>query len=262
MHRIAWLVFTLIPLRLFAADLNEELLTAARKGDVAAVTQLLEKGAAIETKTAYGQTPLYLAAMSGHDDLVRFLLEKGASPDVTDTFYKAPMLIFAITRSHFTTAKLLIEKGTGDPDQLLTQLVQAGNVELLQALLDKSKPGQAALDSAYESAQQRNQIWVAAVLKKAGAREPAPPPKLDAKLLDSYAGNYKSEGIPIGIKAFVRDGVLIMQPEGQKEFPLTPKSETVFQFTPAQITVEFSSAASFTLKQGTMSYLFKKAVTQ
>jgi len=262
MHRIAWLVLALIPVDLLAADLNEELLTAARKGDVAAVTQLLEKGAAIETKTAYGQTPLYLAAMNGHDDLVRFLLEKGASPDVTDTFYRAPMLTFAITRGHFATAKLLIEKGTGNPDQLLPQVVQVGNVELLRALLDKSRPSQAALDSAYEGAQQRNQVGVAAFLKKAGAREPAPPPKIDPKLLESYAGNYKSEGAPVGIKAFVRDGVLMMQAEGQGEFALTPKSDTVFQFAPAQITVEFSSPSSFTLRQGAMSYLFKKAVTQ
>jgi len=262
MHLIAWLVLAVVPVSFSAADLNEELLTAARKGDVAAVTQLLEKGAAIETKTAYGQTPLYLAAMNGHEDLVRFLLEKGANPDVTDTFYKAPVLIFAISRGHFATARLLIDKGTGDPDQLLPQLAQAGNVELIQTLIDKRKPSQAALDSAYEGARQRNQIWVAALLEKAGAREPAPAPKLDITLLESYAGNYKSDGIPLSIRAFVRDGILLMQAEGQGEFALTPKSEKIFQFTPAQITVEFSSASSFTLKQGAMSYVFKKAVTQ
>ena len=71
MHRFAGLVLV-FTLAAFAADVNEELLGAARKGDLAAVKALCEKGAAIEAKTPYGQTPLYLAAMNGHDEVVGF----------------------------------------------------------------------------------------------------------------------------------------------------------------------------------------------
>jgi hypothetical protein len=53
-----------------------------------------------------------------------------------------------------------------------------------------------------------------------------------------------------------------MQATGQSEFALKPKSATVFEFSAAQIVVEFDSASSFTLKQGGQSYVFKKAVTQ
>ncbi len=66
---------------LCAAELNQDLLDAARQGDLAAVKSLLERGAALETKTPYGQTPLYLAAMNGHADVATFLLDKGASTE-------------------------------------------------------------------------------------------------------------------------------------------------------------------------------------
>ena len=50
MHRTAWLVFA-AALALHAWDANDELLTAARSGNLAAVRAQLEKGAVLETKT-------------------------------------------------------------------------------------------------------------------------------------------------------------------------------------------------------------------
>src|SRR5215813_14206748 len=85
------LLFATAPV-LFAADANDDLLSAARAGDLAAVKASLDKGATLEAKTPYGQTPLYLAAMQGHEEVVRFLLDKGATTEVKDTFYKASML--------------------------------------------------------------------------------------------------------------------------------------------------------------------------
>src|SRR5262249_24478167 len=142
---------------LFAASLDEDLLDAARKGDLASVKALVEKGAAIETKTPYGQTALYLAAMNGHADVVQFLLDKGASTNIRDTFYKAPMLGFVPMRKHYDVAKMLISKGTGSVDENLDTVSGAGNAELVQAVLDKGKPSQAALDKAYEAALARKQ---------------------------------------------------------------------------------------------------------
>src|SRR5882762_5705519 len=83
------------------ADANADLLSAARNGDLAAVKTAMEGGATVETKTPYGQTPLYLAAMNGHEEVVRLLLDKGASADVQDTFYKASMLGFVLDRKHW-----------------------------------------------------------------------------------------------------------------------------------------------------------------
>jgi hypothetical protein len=239
------------------------LLTASRKGDLAAVKQLVEKGAAIETKTAYGQTPLYLAAMNNHEDVVRFLLEKGASPDITDTFYKMSLFTFLASRQHVGIIKLLLQKGANAPEAMLTELLASGDPGLVQAILEYKKPGQAAIDSAYEQALQAKQTEAAALLKKAGANEPAPAVKIDPAVLESYAGTYKSSSVPLDIKAFVKDGTLFMQATGQGEFPLKPKSQTLFEFSTAKIVVEFDSPSSFTLKQGgIVNYQFKKVVTQ
>ena len=132
-----------------AADTNADLLSAARAGDLAAVKTAIESGAVLETKTPYGQTPLYLAAMNGHEEVVRFLLDKGAHTDVSDTFYKAPMLGFVIQRKHWGVAKMLVAK-PANPDQTLGEVASAGRADLVETVLTTSKPSQSALDKAYE----------------------------------------------------------------------------------------------------------------
>jgi Ankyrin repeats (3 copies) len=261
MHRIAWLVFALA-LALFAADVNEDLLAAARKGDLPSVKALLEKGAALETKTPYGQTPLYLAAMNGNEGVVQFLLEKGASTQVKDTFYRASMLDFVLQRKHYAVAKMLIAKGSGSADEILPDVAETGNADLVRAVLDKGKPSQSSLDKAYEAALDQKQTEIAELLKKAGAKDPVAALAVDPKVLESYAGTYKTDQFPLDIKVFVREGKLYVQATGQPEFAPKAKSATAFEFAPAHLEIEFDSAASFTLKQGGMNIKFKKAVTQ
>jgi len=261
MHRLTCLLFAMAAI-LTAWDVNDDLLNAARKGDLDTVKALIDKGAPVEAKTPYGQTPLYLAAMSGHEDVVRFLLDKGAKTDVTDTFYKASMLDFVLERKHYAVAKLIIAKGNGDADKQLKEVADAGQPDLVQAVLDKGKPAQPALDSAYEAALSDNKKDVADLLKKAGAHEPAPPVVVDAKVLESYVGTFKTEQIPLDIKVFVKDGKLYLQATGQDAFAPKPKSPTVFAMAAYNIEVEFDSPNSFTLKQGGGNFKFKKAVAQ
>jgi ankyrin repeat protein len=261
MHRLACLLLV-IATALFAWDANEDLLNAARKGDLDTVKALIEKGAPIEAKTSYGQTPLYLAAMSGHEAVVQFLLDKGAQTDVTDTFYKASMLDFVLQRKHYAVAKLIIVKGAGNADKQLKDVADDGQADLVQAVLEKGKPSQPALDSAYEAALADNKKDVAELLKKAGAHEPAPPVVVDAKVLESYAGTFKTDAIPLDIKVFVKEGKLYLQATGQSEFAPKPKSPTVFAMAAYNLEVEFDSPNTFTLKQGGQTFKFKKAVTQ
>lgn len=258
MYRLACLL--LAGAALLAADVNDDLLNAARKGDLDTVKTLIDKGAPLEAKTPYGQTPLYLAAMGGHDTVVQFLLDKGAKTDITDTFYKASMLDFVMERKHYAIAKMIISKGTGNADEQLKTVAE--NADLVQTVLEKGKPSQAALDSTYESALAEKKADVAELLKKAGAHEPAPPLAVDAKVLESYAGNFKTDAIPLDIKVSVKEGKLYLQATGQPEFAPKPKSPTVFEMAAFNLTVEFDSANSFTLKQGGQSFKFKKAVTQ
>jgi ankyrin repeat protein len=259
-RRIALLVLAAAP-ALLAADENEDLLTAARSGDLRGVVAAINRGAGIETKTPYGQTPLYLAAMNGHEEVVKFLLDKGASVDVQDTFYKSPMLAFVIQRKHYGIARILIPKSTANPDLKLSAVVSSGRPDLVQAALETSKPGQSALNRNYELALDRKQTDIAGLLKKAGAQEPTPPVIVDPKVLESYAGTYQSNQFSIEIKVYVKDGKLTMQQSGQ-EFVPKARSATQFEFAPAQLQIEFDSSDSFSSTQGASTLKFKKVVPQ
>jgi uncharacterized protein YciI len=92
------------------------------------------------------------------------------------------------------------------------------------------------------------------------AVETAPAVTVDAKTLQSYSGNYKSEQIPLEIAASVHDGKLFLQATGQPEIGLKATSATHFEFAEAGIVIEFDSPSSFTLKQGGGNFKFKKVV--
>jgi len=261
MHRRACVLFAAAA-ALLAGDVNDDLLNPAGKGDLDTVKALIEKGAPVEAKTPYGQTPLYLAAMSGHEAVVQFLLDKGAKTDIRDTFYKFPLLDFVLDRKYYAVAKMIIVKGSGNADEQLKEVADAGQADLVQAVLEKGKPGQPALDSVYEGALAENKKDVAGLLKKAGAHEPPPPIVVDAKVLESYVGTYRSEQLPLDIKVFVKEGKLNLQATGQDAFVPKPKSPTVFVFPAYNLEIEFDSPNSFTSKRGESIVKFKKAVSQ
>jgi hypothetical protein len=171
------------------------------------------------------------------------------------------MLDFVVDRKHYGVAKLIIAKGTGGNVDAQLKAV-ADHPDLVQAVLDKGKPSQSVLDSVYEGALTGNKKEVAELLKKAGANEPAPPMVIDTKVLETYAGTFKTDTFPLDIKVFVKEGKLFMQATGQDPFAPKPQSPTVFAYAPADLSVEFDSPSSFTLKQGSMTIKFKKAVTQ
>lgn len=170
-----------------------------------------------------------------------------------DPFVKANLF-----RGDVVPFRSVLERGA--PDPLLASAAETGKADLVQALLGLTKPSQKAIDDAYEQALEKKRAEVAAVLKKAGAQEPAPVFKTDPKVLETYAGNYKSDNVPLTIKVFVKDGNLFVQAAGQSEFPLKARSATQFEFKTAGVQVEFASDGRFTLKQGPGSYLFKKVV--
>ncbi len=169
----------------------------------------------------------------------------------SDPFVKANLF-----RGEVVPFRTALDRGA--PDPWLASVADTGRADLVQAVFDVAKPSQRAIDDAYERALEEKRAEVAAVLKKAGAQEPAPAFKTDPKVLESYAGNYGSDNFPLTIKVFVKDGNLFMQATGQSEFPLKARSATQFEFRAAGVQVEFASDGSFTLKQGPGSYVFKK----
>ncbi|MGW7639398.1 ankyrin repeat domain-containing protein [Streptomyces decoyicus] len=65
-----------------AKALTGALISAIHADRVRRVGALLKLGASPSAPNAEGETPLYLAAVSGQTDMVRLLLEAGATPDV------------------------------------------------------------------------------------------------------------------------------------------------------------------------------------
>jgi uncharacterized protein YciI len=170
-----------------------------------------------------------------------------------------PFLKGNLFRGEVVPFRSVLERGA--PDPLLASAAETGKADLVEALLGVVKPSQQAIDTAYERALEKKRDDVAAVLKKGGAQEPAPAFTPDPAVLERYAGNYKSDDVPLTIRVFVKDGGLVIQATGQGELPLKAKSATQFEFKPAGVEIVFASDGTFTLKQGPGNFLFKKVVT-
>ena len=101
---------------------------------------------------------------------------------------------------------------------------------------------------------------VVAVLRKAGA----PEPKLvavSAETLASYAGEYTSSALPIGLRVTAEGGQLKGQGEGQSQFTFTTDSPTEFSFAQAGIRVVFDGKGGFLLHQGGQQFPFVRKGT-
>jgi Ankyrin repeats (3 copies) len=85
-NRVLVMATALLQLALptLAADIQPDLLEAAKKGKTAEVETLLAKGADLEMHDKNGRTPLMLAAQYGRTATVKLLLAKGARPDARD----------------------------------------------------------------------------------------------------------------------------------------------------------------------------------
>ena len=160
----------LVAVTLLGAGLDDELVGAARRGELEAVKSLVAKGASVNATYRYGQTALYIASANGHAEVVRFLADKGADVNVTDTFYKSSALAWSAGKGHVGTVRVLLEKGATGVAEVLRGGVSAGNLELVQAGVEAGKPKQEDLDRALAFALKQKQEAISEYLKKVGAK--------------------------------------------------------------------------------------------
>jgi hypothetical protein len=119
------------------------LLLAAVNGHEAVVKLLLDKGADLETNDKYGQTPLLMAAWNGHEAVVKLLLDKGADLETNDKEYWQTPLSWAARNGHEAVVKLLLDKGADletNKEYGQTPLLMAaanGHEAVVKLLLDK-----------------------------------------------------------------------------------------------------------------------------
>src|SRR5690242_17424716 len=163
--------------------LNDQLFEAVRKGDVAAVTALLDKGADVNAKFRYGTTALFKAAERGNAEIAKVLLDHGADVDVKDTFYHASAMSWALDNKHYDVVRLLLEKGAAGAEDVLMNGVQANKEDIVKLALDSGKIKPEDLTAALVSSMSANTTAITDMLKKAGA---TPPLEIDAATLQTY----------------------------------------------------------------------------
>ena len=207
-------------------ELNDQLFEAVRKGDVAAVTAALDRGADVNAKFRYGTTALFKAAERGNAEVAKVLLDRGADVKVKDTFYQATAMTWALDGDHVNVVRLLLEKDGEAVDDVLMNGVRQDKQELVKIALDRGgvKPDTLTVALVLSSADSKNAA-VSEMLKKAGAK---PPIEVDAATIQSYAGKYKGEPGPEFTLA-VKEGVLFVTGLGRGELRLMPLEKTVFR---------------------------------
>ncbi|MGP1381980.1 MAG: ankyrin repeat domain-containing protein [Thainema sp.] len=125
----------------------EQLGDAALFGKLAKVQQLLADGADPNVITKSGKSPLMLAAMYGHKEVMTTLLDAGADPNLRgdEEFDEGQTALMYIASSFFASnraavIRLLVEHGAdvnAQNDKGQTALIIAGeNVDAVKALID------------------------------------------------------------------------------------------------------------------------------
>lgn len=241
-------------------ELNDQMWEAVRKGDVALVTALLDKGADVNSKFRYGTTALFKAAERGHTEVVKLLLARGADVSVKDTFYGATAMTWALDHDHVEIVRALLEKDASGVNDVLMTGVREGKPALVDIALAKGGAKPESLTAALAvAASDKDKAEIAEKLKKAGAQ---PPLEVDPATLQSYVGKYKAEqGIEIAFT--VKDGKLFATPAGQQPLAMMAVDKTTFKpvaFDGFSLTfnVEGDKASGFTFKQGPTTMQYKR----
>ena len=207
-------------------ELNDQLFEAVRKGDAAAVTAALDRGADVNAKFRYGTTALFKAAERGNAAVAKILIDRGADVKVKDTFYNATAMTWAIDGDHWDVVRLLLAKDADAVDDVLMAGVRGSNEELVKMALERGgiKPENLTVALIMSSAEPKS-AGIAEMLKKAGAK---PPFEVDAATVQSYAGKYKGEPGP-EIMIAAKEGILFASGLGRGELRLMPLEKTTFR---------------------------------
>src|SRR5258708_4373770 len=249
------------------ADLNDELLAATRKGDLAQVKTLLAKGADVNAKSPYGSTALFFACDRGHTEIAKLLIEKGADVNVEDTFYHATALRWATMNKRLDAIKLLLDHGAKSAGDVLEAGVQFANPQIVKVALGaKNGPDKKALSSALAAATKANKPEIVEMLKAAGAVMPEAPKtiQLDEATLKTFAGVYQGGrgGTEFDFTFTVKNGKLMGVFMTQPEILYEALDKTHFVNSQFGVNLEFilegGSVTGFKMQQGSFNVDFKR----
>src|SRR5687768_12414696 len=129
MASIVYLVLLLITLQAPPADsaADNSLLDAAQRGDLGSVTKALAQGANVNAKNRYSSTPLILAAMGGHVDIVKLLVDRGADLKARETFYQVDAAGAASMSGRIEVIRYFVDTGVMEGTAALSVAMQRRN---------------------------------------------------------------------------------------------------------------------------------------
>jgi ankyrin repeat protein len=240
-------------------ELNDQLFEAVRKGDAAAVTAALDKGADVNAKYRYGMTALFKAAERGNADVAKVLVDRGVDVNVKDTFYKATAMSWALQNDHLNVVQLLLAKGADGADDVLMNGVQENKEDLVKMALESGTLKPDALTAALAFSMNANTAAITDLLKKAGA---TPPADIDAATLQRYAGKYKGEN-GLEVTFSVKDGKFFVagftpQPQALMALDKTTFRPIAFAGITLTFQVEGEKVPSMTFKSATQNQVMKR----
>ncbi len=150
-------------------SVQEELWTAAKRGDVEQIQTLLESGANINAATEFNATALYFAASNDRPEACEALLKAGASPEIADNFYQNTPLGMAGWLGHERVVEVLVAGGASGARGTMFAAAGNGHVSVLQVLFDLEEPDPALLNQLWATANGAGRPQVAAFLVERGA---------------------------------------------------------------------------------------------
>ena len=247
-------------------DLTDDLLAATRKGDLAQVKMLLDKGASVNSKSPYGSTPLFFACNRGYVDIVKLLLDRGAEVNVEDTFYHTTALTWAVEKKRIDIIRVLLDHGAKSPGEVVQSGAEAGSVEMVKAGLDHGPVDKESLSKSLVAATKTKNEEIAAMLKAAGAvlPEPVKTVELDPAILQGYAGTYTGGrgGTEFEMIFTVKGTALSGAFGGQAAVTYAASDKTHFHSVEFEgVNIEFGGEG-FKLKQGSTEIEFKRKAAQ
>ena len=126
---------------------TNDLIDAARVGDLAAVQSLIEQEVDVNAVTyLFGKTALMWASLYGHTEITGFLIEQGADVNYAveeGLFQGWTALMWATRRGYTETAELLIEQGAdihavdNDGKTALMNASARGHTKTAELLIDR-----------------------------------------------------------------------------------------------------------------------------
>lgn len=182
-----------------AAPIDEELIQAAKSGDLAHVKTLLKKGAEVKAVGAHGETALGSAAREGHTEIVELLLDAGADLRATsDKYYGKTALIGAADKGHLEIVQLLLKRVSQDNwkeaglNPALWAAVRKGHLEIVKVLLEKDPDNNAKhrCDTGLTVAAETGQLDVVKLLLDRGADVNARHPDGTTALMHASRGGH------------------------------------------------------------------------